>query len=109
MASDDTPKGSRIGIASMVMMPAVALFFDLISFIPFVGALAWVVFTFWLHLLGVELWSARKFATMGTSTIMELIPVLSVLPTVTIGIIAIIIMVKFEERTGIKIPSLKPK
>lgn len=105
--SEDKSKRNRTGLATIVCMPPMALFFDLLSIIPFLGSIAWVTFTIWFYLLGVSPFNVRRLAVIGTSVIIEMFPKLSLIPSVTIGVIAIIVMVKSEDKLGIKLPLAK--
>ena len=108
MAEEKKP---RISLASMILMPAFALTFDLFSLLPFINfiiaPIAWIIFTIWLFLEGVSPFSGRRAAVVMSSFIIGLIPVLSMLPEITVGIISIIFMVKSEDKLGLKLPALK--
>ena len=101
-------KKSRISLASMIFMPTLALVFDLFSLIPLVNLIVapivWIIFTIWLFLEGVNPFSGRRAAVAIGSFIIGLIPVLSMLPEITVGIVSIIFMVKSEDTLGIKLP-----
>ncbi len=106
--SEEQPKRNRIGLATIIFMPVVALFFDLLSLlIPGAGAMGWIVIGIWLLLLGVSPFTIKRLATAGVSALVEIIPILSVLPSVTVGVIVIIGMVKSEDKLGIKLPLVK--
>lgn len=104
-------KKLRISLASMIFMPTLALVFDLFSLIPLVNLIvtpiAWIIFTIWLSLEGVSPFSGRRAAIAIGSFIIGLIPILSMLPEITVGIISIIFMVKSEDTLGIKLPAPK--
>ena len=105
--AEEKKRRNRIGLVSTIFMPVVAIIFDIFSFIPFVGALGWIVFTIWFFLLGISPFTIKRLATMISSTIIELIPWISLLPSVTIGVIVIIIMIKSEDALGVKLPLSK--
>lgn len=94
----------------MIFLPMAALFFDLLSLIPFlnviVAPIAWITVTLWLYLEGVSPLSGRRLATIGVSFIVGLIPILSMLPEITLAVVAIILMVKLEDRVTKAVPGL---
>lgn len=104
-------KRKRIGLLSIIFMPMVAVFFDILDLIPGINLVAgigfWIVMTLWLTLLGVSMFSVRRLATAGASIIIGVIPFLSALPQLTLATIAIILMVKSEDSLGIKLPLSK--
>lgn len=63
-------------------MVAFAVISDIVSAIPvvgnFFGGLAWVIIVFWIHVRGLK--RPPKVLLMG---VVELVPILSVLPTIT--------------------------
>lgn len=98
-------KPERIGLVTMIFAPMLALLFDLLSsFIPIVGSILWIVFAIWFFILGISPLNLKRLATMLSSVVIELIPLVSILPSITVGVIAIIVMVKLEDKVGIKLP-----
>ena len=110
---ENEPRPQRINNITAGFMIAVAIVFDLISIIPFINILvdivAWLVFGFWFALLGVGFINPRRFAVMATSFIVGAIPVVSTLPELTVAIIVTILMVKSEDKLGIKLPGSPAK
>ncbi|MCC6290669.1 hypothetical protein IT398_01195 [Candidatus Nomurabacteria bacterium] len=104
-------KKTRISLASMIFMPALAFVFDIFSLIPLinliVAPITWIIFTIWFFLEGVNPFSGRRAAVAIGSFVIGLIPVLSMLPETTIGVVSIIFMVKSEDALGIKVPLTK--
>lgn len=101
----------RIGIIAMIMLPVIALVFDLLGLIPFVkdflGTLFWLGAAVYFHQMGMGWFNGKKLGVALASWIIGLIPVLQELPIeLTAGIIAIIIMIKIEERTGVSVTNL---
>jgi len=86
---------------------------DLLSLIPFVGSIVgpiyWVCFSIYLWKIGCGLLNARRLATGITSMVIEIIPAFQAFPTILIGTIAIIVMVRTEDKTGITVPGLGSK
>lgn len=107
------PKPRRINSLNAGLLIFVAIIFDLLSIIPFLNVItsfvAWLIFLVWFYILGVGFINPKRFATIAISFIIGVIPILSILPELTIAIIATIIMVKSEDRLGIKIPSIGAK
>ncbi len=103
---------SKMAIGGLV---TVAVIMDLLNWIPAIGsivtAIGWVALNVFFYLKGISVFSGKKLATNLASITIGLIPVLEVLPETTVGIIAIIMFVKAEDKLGVKIPttaSIKP-
>ena len=105
----------RIDNVTAGLMITVAVIFDILSLIPLLNILvdiiAWLIFGLWFTLRGISFLNPRRFATFAVSFIVGLIPILSILPELTLAIIATILMVKSEDRLGIKLPGspVRPK
>ena len=91
---DDEKKEKGLKNHTIILMVAVALFFDalqwLLGFI-FMGWLvsifAWLTFYVWFKINGISFMKPKRFITFGGSFIIELIPVVGdVLPTWTAAI-----------------------
>lgn len=82
-----TPKIGAVTTASMIFL---ALIFDAISLIPFVNLtsafVAWLIFGTWFYLLGLGFANPRRIATIGTSFLIEFIPIISMIPSITFGV-----------------------
>lgn len=110
---------SRIDTGTGAMMIAVALLFDTmnagINLIPFLGQIlgvlvsivAYCTFGFWFMKRGVGFTNPKRAVTFFGSGLIEAIPILNVLPGVTVGVVLTVLMVQFEDKTGIKMPSAK--
>lgn len=98
---------------TVVIMVTVALFYDfvqaiisLLHIIPALGnlmaaiatallsAVAWLTFYFWFKLHGIHFNTAKRALTMGSGFIIELIPVLNILPGWTLAVILVILTTK---------------
>ncbi len=92
-----SPKISGLNAIGLVI---VSLFFDILSFVPLLniitGLIGWFIFSLWFFLLGFGLLEGRRLVTMMSSMIIEVVPFLSWLPTMTIGVIALILMVNLK-------------
>ena len=101
-------KPQRIDNIIAGLMIFTALIFDVLSIIPWVNIItdiaAILLFGLWFMLLGVGFMNPRRIATWATAGIIEAIPILSILPGITVGVAATIFMVKLEDKTGLKIP-----
>jgi hypothetical protein len=87
----------RISAATGAFMLIMALLFDflqfIVGFIPVIGqvigtvlgAAAGGTFWFWFKIKGVELWN-KKGATLGLGALVEVIPVLGMLPAWTLAV-----------------------
>lgn len=100
-------------------MVVVALLFDLVNaavnLIPFLGQVfsilisivGYCTFGLWFMKRGVGFVDPRKAASFFGSGIIEAIPILNILPGLTIGVFLTILVVQLEDKTGVKTPSLK--
>jgi len=107
-------KEPRVSAVSATLMICTAIIFDLVSLIPLIniitGALALLTFGMWFIIKDVSLVSPSRLTTGLLAGIIEVYPVLSMLPATTIGVIIVIISSRFEDKTGVKVPlSAKPK
>lgn len=117
-------KQTRIPLVIAASMVVTALLFDLanglINLIPFVGQvvssigglLGMLTFWVWFQLQGVNFVSARRAIALFGASLIELIPVLNVLPALTAGVITTIVLTNLEDRTGrtISLPrKVKPR
>lgn len=109
---DDTqqqgPKESKISNTTGALMVATAGILDLISIIPVVGqALAsvgsFVIFLIWFLILGLPLVTPKKLLTTLSAYVIEIIPAISALPAITVGVILMIVLTRAEEKTGIQL------
>jgi hypothetical protein len=109
-----TKKPSKINFVNAAGLIIFGLIVDiigaLIGWIPgislLISVIGWSIVNLWLTLLGIGFMNGRRIGTMFTSMIVEAVPVLNILPGFTVAIIAIIIMVKSEEKLGIKLPKV---
>ncbi len=97
----------HIGAAAIAVLVVLAIIADLIGLIPFVEDFAIVVYWF---IVAVYLWykgygfvNSRRIAVMVIDVVIGMIPGVQALPQITAGIIAVIVMIRIEEKTGISI------
>ena len=95
------------------IMVGVALCFDaivfFINFIPFlgqiisiiIGFIAYMTFFLWFKLKGVDMMKPKRVATMGVGFFISLIPILNMLPEITISVIITI------ASTRVKLPGAR--
>ncbi len=90
----------KINGLSAIGLTVVALVFDILSLVPLLniitGLVGWFIFSLWFFLLGFGLLEGRRLVTIMSSMIIEVVPLLSWLPTMTIGVIALILMVNLK-------------
>ncbi len=103
----------RIGISAGIFWLVLAFFFDLFSLVPFVGGVVgpffWICFSIYLWKIGCGFLSARRLAIEVVSAVGEMIPVVQELPLILAGVLVVILMIVFEDKTGIKIMPTKGK
>ena len=102
MATDEkTPQKKKIDFIMASAMVVVALCFDLLSLIPIVSILttitfSWMIMPTWFHFLGFDPFERKRLGVTAVTSLLEIIPVVSMLPCLTIGLIANIIMINSE-------------
>jgi hypothetical protein len=100
----------KIGILAMIVSIVLALVADALTLIPFVGIavgpIFWISFNYYLHKKGFPIMSGKRLGTGIISTIAEIIPAIQALPTITLGVIAILVMIYFQEKTGVPVTSI---
>lgn len=88
---------------SMVLI-TVAAFFDALSLIPFVGTIMgpifWVIVGVYLWTKGMGIFNGKKLAATLVSFAIELFPGIQALPGLIAGIVAILIIIRIEDKTG---------
>jgi hypothetical protein len=107
---EETQKKHRIGKLSAVILVVVAIIADLITLIPIagdiVGPIFWVFAGLYFWKSGLGFVNGKRLVTGAISLVAELIPGIQEFPTIALGMIIIVIMTRFEEKTGISITSL---
>ena len=97
---DDNKKPKKIDIITASVMVVIALAFDLLSLIPIVSILtgftAWLIFLVWFYLLGFDPFEKRRLGVAMSSFVLEIFPIISILPLITAGLITNIIMINKE-------------
>lgn len=93
-------KKKKIDFVMASAMVLMALCFDLLSTIPIVSILTsftfWMITTTWFYLMGINPFEGRRLGVMGVSAIAEIIPIISIFPGLTVGLIVSIIMINNE-------------
>ena len=111
----------RINTITAGLMIGVAVLADGIQFLltltvigsivaMFISAFVWIVFLIWFALCGVSYFD-RGGATRGlimlTSAITELVPFINAVPALTLGVVALIIHSRMEDRKRNNMPEQK--
>ncbi len=109
-ANQKKHKIGNIGAAVLIISAIIA---DLITLIPLagdiVGPLFFILSSLYFWKIGLGFATGRRFTTNLTAMIAELIPGVQELPMIAIGAIAIVIMTRAEEKTGISMMNLGKK
>jgi hypothetical protein len=96
----------RIGGAAAFFMLFIAGSVDLITLIPlvgtFIGWIFWIFFSMYMVFSGIGLRS-KNIITGGISTIIELVPGLQMLPSITTGVLMIIFSTRAEDKIKSKL------
>lgn len=108
MEEEKKPKVNyRIGMFSSVVLICIAGFFDILTLIPglgdILGIVFWTIASVYLYTKGVGMFSGKKIATSAISFVVELIPAIQALPALTAGIIAVLLIIRIEDKTGMSI------
>jgi hypothetical protein len=97
----------RIGVGMSIVLIAIAVIFDAASVIPFVGTLMgpifWVISGVYLWTKGVGFFGVKKIATTAISLVAEVVPLSQELPMLVAGIIALLVIIRVEDKTGMSI------
>ncbi len=100
-------KQHRMGWVGISGLLVVGIILDLVTLIPGAGTLlappVWIAINTYLWIIGCGIVNAKRLSTSLISMVGEMIPALQALPINILGIIAIIIMVRLEDKTGIKV------
>jgi hypothetical protein len=92
----------RIGNGSAIVLLMLAVVNDGLSIIPIIGGIFggfhWILVSIYLSLRGFKLINARRLTTTALSFIAEVLPVIQILPTLTLGTAAIIFMTRMEDK-----------
>jgi len=108
---EENNKRYRIGWGAATLLLIIALVFDGLTLIPFVGdAVAWVYWIpaaiyFWRAGLGFANW--KIWVPELLSFVAEIIPAVQELPTIVVATFAIIVISRIEDRTGISVNPVK--
>lgn len=107
MAENQAVKKERIGTAESVTLIFFALICDVISLIPVandvIAIVAPIIFGIAFYLMGVGILSPKKALTAAIGLVVEVVPVISMLPAYTLGVVLIIHLTHAEDKTGIKL------
>lgn len=105
-------KTSQMDVVQLTLMIIVALLLDLASIIPginFVSVLVAIfVFGIWFYVLGMGIINPVKLAGPFVSAVIEVIPAISIIPSITLSIIITYFLIKAENKTGIKASMISP-
>lgn len=87
-----------------MLMTGTALFFDLLQWLLNFVALHWVVtifaymtFFLWFYMKGIKIFTPKKLAVATGGFVVEAIPIISALPTITAMVVATIINTKGQK------------
>lgn len=103
-------KKNRIGSGIILILIILAGMVDLINLIPIVGGLVstgyWIVLSYYLWKTGHGLFNWKVAVPEIISVVVEWVPMVSFLPSVMAGTLAIVAISRFQDKTGINlIPS----
>ncbi len=94
----------RVSMPMSVLLMGFATVCDLLSLIPFVGdavgPIFWIIVGIYFWTKGMGILNGRKLAVAVISFVAELIPVVQELPMLLAGIIAMLFIIRVEDKTG---------
>jgi len=97
----------RMGNQQIINILFVAGFVDALTLIPlvgdFMGPLFWALFSLYLFIKGYGFLNTRRLVTTLTSTIFEILPGFQAFPTIFIGSVIVILLLRVEDKTGLKL------
>lgn len=100
-------KQYRIGMGISIVLIMLAAVGDALSLIPFVGAIVgpifWIIIGIYLWTKGMGILNGRKLAVTAVSFVSEIIPIVQELPMLLAGIIAILFIIRVEDKTGLSL------
>lgn len=103
----------KIGNGAAAVLIFVAIVFDLFTLIPFVGdfigPIFWIGANVYFWMRGMGILNARRLGSAAVSVVIELVPVLQWIPSITAAVIAVIVMTRLEEKTGVPVTSMASK
>ena len=98
----------RLSIIDSIILVTIALFFDLLSIIPFLNIITSAISTFsfqvYFYLKGVK---KAQYSLIGN--LVEFIPILSILPAVTLGVVVTIVIDRNREKIEHQLSQQKKK
>lgn len=94
---------NRFNTIEKIIMVFLALFFDLLSIIPFlnilINVLAWFIFSLWFTINGLPPNSYYKVTgTAVLAFVIGLVPFVSILPEITTSIVVILTIIHMEDK-----------
>lgn len=105
---------NEVDSVDIILMLLVASFFDLVSLIPLmnwvVWPIAWMTFFIWFKIKNISFTANwKKLLTVFGVSLIEIIPILSIIPSWIALVIITIVLDKAEKNLGVKIssPSVK--
>ncbi len=80
---------------------------DLISLIPLAGDIVspifWTIVGLYFYTKGMGFFNGRRLAVAAVSFVAEMIPAIQELPFLLAGIIAVLFMIRVEDKTGLSL------
>lgn len=102
------PTKNRLGNSEAILLLAFAVVCDLLSLIPGINILVMIVgqglIALFFSMHGVSVFSKKRGVTYTAASVVEFIPVLSMLPALTLEVLIMVAITRTEDKIGIKIP-----
>lgn len=99
------PKKNGVAWGMFIILIFTAILADGITLIPIVGSIVgptyWVLFSWYLKRKGYGIFNLKTLAPQGFSILIEIMPALQALPTITIMTALILMVVKVEDKVNL--------
>lgn len=94
-------------MGASIVLVIFALLFDAISLIPLLanitGIIFWVIVGIYLWMKGLGILNGRRLAVTAVSFVAEMIPGVQALPMLLAGTIALLFIIRAEDKTGLSL------
>jgi len=105
-------QGRELKNHTIVLMVVTALFFDSLQWVLayilmdwLAGFFAFLTFLVWFWLYGIKFTTPKRLATMGGAFIIEIVPILSLLPAWTGAVVILVLDYKAKKILGTSAPT----
>ena len=102
------PTKNRLGNSEAILLVCFAIVCDLLSLIPGINVIVVIIsqglIALFFSMHGVSVLSKKRGVTYAAASIVEFIPVISIIPALTLEVLIMVAITRAEDKAGIKIP-----